>query len=104
VWVAAAHVVMAIVSQGARFVLVSRKFGTTVRAQVRATKPGVCAVLGVLALAGPVRLLLPHGLPTLILLGLLGVSGAVGGVMLGARGTLGEVRELVGMLRPRAGA
>ncbi len=103
VWVAAAHVVMAIVSQGARFVLVSRKFGTTVLAQVRATKPGVCAVLGVLALAGPVRLLLPHGLPTLILLGLLGVSGAVGGVMLGARSTLGEVRELVGLLRPRAG-
>jgi lipopolysaccharide exporter len=103
VWVAAAHVVMAVASQGGRFILVSKMFGTTVLEQLRATWPGVCAVLGVLALAGPVRLLLPHGPATLILLGVLGASGAAGGLMLGARGTLSEVRELLGALRPGTG-
>jgi PST family polysaccharide transporter len=102
--IAAAHIVMSATAQGARLLLVSKMFGTTLLQQLRAMWPGVAAVIGVLALAGPVRLLLPHGALSLILLLVTGLVGAGAGLVIGARDTIGEVRGLAMSLRPEARA
>jgi lipopolysaccharide exporter len=98
--IAAAHVVMSLAAQGARLLLVSKMFGTTMLQQLRAMWPGVCAMAGVILLAGPVRLFLPHGLLALVLLLICGLVGAVAGLRAGARDTMFEVRSLVGSLLP----
>jgi lipopolysaccharide exporter len=102
--IAAAHLVMSFVAQGSRLLLVSKVFGTKVAQQLRALWPGTCAMLGVLALAGPVRLLMPQGALSLVLMSLAGVLGAFGGLYAGARGSFDELRTLAGALRLRAAA
>jgi PST family polysaccharide transporter len=102
--IAAAHVVMSFSAQAARLLLVSKLFGTSLLEQLRAMVPGAYAALGVLALAGPVRLLLPHGPLTLFLLLITGLAGAASALLLGARDALVEVRGLAGSLRPSARA
>ena len=100
VWIAVTHLVMMFIAQTARLVLVTRVFGTRFAQQLRAMLPGVYATFGVLLLAGPVRLLLPHGPGSLVLLSLAGVLGALGGLYLGSRETVTELRGLAGALRP----
>jgi O-antigen/teichoic acid export membrane protein len=102
--IAAAHVVMSLLAQGARLVLVSRMFDAPLSQQLRSMRPGACAVLGVLALAGPVRLLLPHGAPALAAILLAGVGGALVGVYLGSRSSMLELRTLAASMRPSASA
>ncbi len=104
VWIAVTHLVMMAIAQGARLILVTRIFGTKLVQQLRAMWPGVCATAGVLILAGPLRLLLGHGVVSLVLLSLAGVLGAIAGLYLGARDTVTEMRGLAGQLRPSAGA
>ena len=101
--IAVAHIVMSLVAQTARLALVTKVFSTSMLEQLRAMWPGTCAVLGVLLLAGPIRLLMPHGTLSLILLTTAGIVGAAGGLWLGARSSLIELRSLAGTLRPSAG-
>jgi lipopolysaccharide exporter len=101
--VAAAHIVMSLIAQGARLALVSRVFGTTMLQQLRAMWPGTCAVIGVLLLAGPIRLLMPHGALSLVLLAAAGLIGAGAALWVGARSSVMELRSLVGTLRLSGG-
>ena len=102
--IAAAHVAMVLLSQGARLLLVSRMFDATLSRQLRSMRPGVCALLGVLALAGPLRLFMPHGVPALVAILLAGLAGALVGVYLGSRSSMLELRTLAASLRPSASA
>jgi lipopolysaccharide exporter len=97
--VAAVHVVLAVVYQASRLVLVKRLLGITMLQNLGAMWPGFCALLGVLALAGPVRLFVPHGALALALLLATGLVGASTGLVIGARGTVHEVRGLLASLR-----
>jgi hypothetical protein len=96
--VAAVHLILSVLYQGARLPLVNRLLGTTMREDLSAMWPGTCAVLGVLLFAGPVRLFAPPGAVTLILITTVGIAGALVGLMAGSRGTLRELRGLLGLL------
>jgi len=100
--IAIAHLAMALVAMAARLMLVSKLFDMKLVDQLRAMWPGVCAVIGVLLLAGPLRLLMPHGPITLIALLLAGALGAAGGLLAGSRGTFDELHTLATSLRPAA--
>lgn len=97
--VAAVHLVLAVPYQAGRLVLVRSLLGITLRQDLSAMWPGFCALLGVLAMAGPVRLLVPHGALALVLLLATGLAGAVAGLVIGSRGTVTELRGLVASLR-----
>jgi lipopolysaccharide exporter len=99
--VATVHLVMATVYQAARLVLVNSLLGTTMSQDLGAMGPGCCAVLGVLLLAGPVRLFVPSGALCLFLLLFAGLVGAVAGLLIGSRDTAVELRGLLGSLRSR---
>jgi PST family polysaccharide transporter len=103
--VAAVHLGLQVVYQAVRLLLVNKVFGTPLLENLAAMRPGACASIGVLALAGPVRLLAPaHGVLALVLIGVSGLVGAAAGVLVGSRGTVPELRLLLGQLRPgRAG-
>jgi lipopolysaccharide exporter len=101
--VAAVHLALAVPYQIARLLLVNRLLGTTLMQAGRAMGPAVCASLGVLALAVPVRLAIPEGALALVLIGLAGLVGALAGVGLGARDTAVEVRGLLSSVRPARG-
>lgn len=102
--VAAVHLVLAIPYQLVRLLLVNRLLGTTLLQDFSAMRPGVCALLGVLALAGPVRLFVPSGLLALVLLLMTGIAGALVGLVVGSRDTLPELRGLLGSLRSTTAA
>jgi lipopolysaccharide exporter len=102
--VAAVHLVLAVLYQGARLVLVNSLLGMTMLQDLRAMWPGLCALLGVLALAGPVRLLVPHGALALALLLATGLAGAAAGLAVGSRGTVRELGGLVASLRASGAA
>jgi PST family polysaccharide transporter len=102
--VAIVHLVIAVFSIMARLLLVSKLFGMRLVDQLGAMWPGTCAVIGVLVLAGPLRLLMAHGPITLIVLLLAGLLGAAGGLLAGSRGTIAELRQLAMSIRPTAGA
>jgi lipopolysaccharide exporter len=98
--VAAVHLVLAIVYQAARLVLVNSLLRTTMSQDLGAMWPGFCALLGVLVLAGPVRLLVAPGALCLSLLLVTGIAGAAAGLAVGSRQTLPELQGLVASLRP----
>jgi lipopolysaccharide exporter len=102
--IAATHLVTAVITQAARFILITRVFGTAFMRQLRAMRPGACAMLGVVALAGPARILLPHGGLALAVVAIAGVAGAGAGLLIGARDALPELRSMVGALRITAHA
>jgi PST family polysaccharide transporter len=102
--VAATHLIGSLIAQLARLGLVKRIFGTGFLAQLRAMWPGVCAVIGVLILAGPLRLLLPHGAVSLIVLAIAGMLGAGAGLLLGSPATVSELRGLATAARGPARA
>ena len=97
--VAAVHLVLAVIYQAARLVLVNSLLGTTMLQDLGAMLPGCCSVLGVLVLAGPVRLFVPSGALCLFLLLVTGFVGAAAGLMIGSRGTVLELRGLLASLR-----
>ncbi len=97
--VAAVHLALAVPYQAGRLVLVKNLLGITLLQDLSAMWPGFCALLGVLAMAGPVRLLVPHGGLALVLLLATGLAGAAAGVVIGSRGTVTELRGLVASLR-----
>ncbi|MGN6373399.1 MAG: lipopolysaccharide biosynthesis protein [Solirubrobacteraceae bacterium] len=99
--VAAVHLGLAIPYQAARMLLVNRLLGTTLPQTLGAMRPALYASLGVLALALPLRLAMPHGVAALLLVGAAGVGGALAGMLLGARDTALEVRGLLMSIRPR---
>ena len=98
--VAVVHLVLAVVYQAARLVLVNSLLGTTMPQDLGAMWPGVCALLGVLVLAGPVRLFMASGALCLFLLLVTGVGGAAAGLVIGSRDTVRELRGLVASVRP----
>jgi lipopolysaccharide exporter len=102
--VAAVHLGLSIPYQAIRLLLVDRLLGTSLAQDLSAMRPAVCAALGVLALALPLRVVLPEGALSLIALGITGVAGAVTGLLIGARETAVEVRGLLSSIRPGAGA
>jgi lipopolysaccharide exporter len=102
--VAAVHLVLSIPYQAIRLLLVDRLLGTSLAQDLSAMGPAACASLGVLAVALPLRLVLPEGALSLIALGITGVAGAVTGLLIGARETAVEVRGLLSSIRPAAGA
>ncbi|HEV2943962.1 MAG TPA: lipopolysaccharide biosynthesis protein [Solirubrobacteraceae bacterium] len=97
--VAVVHLVLAVVYQGARLVLVNSLLGTTMRQDFGAMWPGFCALVGVIALAGPVRLFVAPGLLCLSLLLLAGIVGGATGLTIGSRKTLPELQGLIASLR-----
>jgi lipopolysaccharide exporter len=99
--VASVHLVVAAVYQAARLVLVNSLLGTTMSQDLGAMGPGCCAVLGVLLLAGPVRLFVPSGALCLFLLLFAGLVGATAGLLIGSRDAAVELRDLLGSLRSR---
>lgn len=98
--IAAAHVALSLVAQGARLVLVTKTFGTALARQLRAMWPGVAAVIGVLLLAGPLRLLLPEGPVSLAVVLIAGTVGACAGIYIGARDMVSELRGLAASVLP----
>jgi PST family polysaccharide transporter len=97
--VAVVHLVLAVVYQGARLVLVNSLLGTTMRQDFGAMWPGFCALVGVIALAGPVRLFVAPGVLCLLLLLLAGIVGGATGLTIGSRKTLPELQGLIASLR-----
>jgi lipopolysaccharide exporter len=98
--VAAVHLGLAVPYQAARLLLVNRLLGTTLSQVLFAMRPAAYAAIGVAALALPLRLLIPQGALALLALGAVGMAGAFGGLLLGARDTLLEVRGLLMSIRP----
>ncbi len=98
--VAVVHLVLAVVYQAARLVLVNSLLGTSMPQDLGAMWPGVCALLGVVVLAGPVRLFVPPGALCLLLLLVTGAMGAVAGLVIGSRDTVRELRGLLTSVRP----
>lgn len=99
--VAAVHLGLAFPYQGARMLLVNRLLGTTLGQVLRAMGPAAYASLGVLVVALPLRLAMPEGVVALLVIALGGASGALAGMLLGARDTAIEVRGLLTSIRPR---
>jgi PST family polysaccharide transporter len=102
--VAAVHLGLSIPYQAVRLLLVNRLLGTKLSQGLSAMRPAMCASLGVVAVALPLRLVLPEGPLSLVALGLVGLAGAATGLLVGARETASEVRSLFGSIRPAAGA
>lgn len=102
--VAAVHLAVAVPYMIARLFLVNRLLGTTMPQVLARLRPAAYASIGVLALALPLRLLLPEGLLTLIVLLAAGGTGAFAGLFLGARETVSELVSLLGAVRRTAPA
>jgi lipopolysaccharide exporter len=98
--VAAVHLILSVFYQAARLTLVNKLLGTTMPEDLRALWPGVCAIGGVLLLAGPLRLFAPPGAVTLLLIVMTGVVGAFAGLAAGSRSTVAELRSLLGLMMP----
>jgi PST family polysaccharide transporter len=97
--VAWVHLGLTLVYQAARLALVNSLLGTTMSQDLGAMWPGFCALLGVLAFAGPVRIFLAPGALCLTLLIVTGIAGAAAGLAIGSRKTLPELRGLVASVR-----
>jgi lipopolysaccharide exporter len=92
--VAAVHLLVAVWYEPVRLLIANRLVGATARDTLAALRPGLCALAGVLACAGPLRLLLPPGAGTLALLVAAGVGGALAALALGSRDTFAELTTL----------
>jgi lipopolysaccharide exporter len=97
--VAIVHLVMTVIAQSVRLLYVNRLFGTRIAQELDALRPAACASVGLLLLAVPVRLLIPNGPLALVLLGLTGLLGALGGLLVGSRDTVAELRSLAESVR-----
>lgn len=100
--VAAVHLVVAACYAPVRMALAKRRVGTSLRAQAVALRPGTLAALGVLALAGPLRLLLDPGPGALAGVIVAGAVGAVTVVWLLDRSALVELVQLRHLLARQA--
>ena len=99
--VAAVHLGISVPYMVTRLLLVNRLLDTTMTQVLAAMRPAACASIGVLVLALPLRLVMPHGAVTLVALAAAGVAGALGGVLLGARETVAELIGLLSSVRAR---
>jgi lipopolysaccharide exporter len=100
-WVAVVHLVSNVVMVVVRVGITNRVAGTTTAAQLRALLPAAAAAIGVAAGALPARLLMPAGAPSLVLVVVGGVVGAVAVLALVDRSTFGDVRRLAQVLAAR---
>ncbi|MBW3602603.1 MAG: lipopolysaccharide biosynthesis protein [Actinobacteria bacterium] len=91
--VAGVHLGFEVMYGGLRMVVANRLVGSTMRESLAAMRPALCAVAGMLLLALPVRLAAPPGLPALLAVVAAGATGAVTGVLLGARTVVPELRR-----------
>lgn len=92
--IATVHLIVIVPYSMFRIDVANRLIGTTWAGCLRAMWPAAAAVAGMLATGLPVRLLLPEGATTMLLIILAGALGAVAGLFLGDRGTFGELRDL----------
>lgn len=93
--VAAVHVGVMVPYAFVRIGVANHLIGTTWAQSLKALVPSVVAVVGMLAAALPVRMLVDTGLFRLAGIIVAGGLGSLIGVMLGARSTFGEFRDLV---------
>lgn len=77
-----------------RIEVANRLIGTTWAESLRALRPGVCAMVGVLVCALPLRLLVGHGFLTGLSIAAAGLVGAIVGLAIGDRGTFSELYTL----------
>jgi PST family polysaccharide transporter len=99
--VAAVHLGFSVVYAVIRLAVANRVVGLRFREDLAAMAPAALAVGGMLALALPVRLLTEPGPAALLLILAAAAAGAIAAVVLGARSTVGEVRDLVRAARNR---
>jgi lipopolysaccharide exporter len=92
--VAALHLGFAACYGIARLGIANRLVGSSLRQNLAALRPGLLATLGVLALAGPLRLTMEPGPWALLAVMAAGVAGAAAGLLLGARSTFAELASL----------
>jgi PST family polysaccharide transporter len=100
--VAAVHLAWSVPYMAIRLVFVNRLLGINFRQVLGAMRPGAYAAVGVLLVGLPLRLLIPEGPLALVAIGSAGGVGALGGVLLGARATVSEVKGLLTSVRPQA--
>lgn len=98
--VAAVHLGLSLPYQAVRLLLVNKLLGASLPQELASMRPAAYASVGVIVLALPVRLLFPQGPGTLLFLAIAGITGAVVGILLGARDTAIEVRGLLASIRP----
>jgi PST family polysaccharide transporter len=99
--VAAVHLGFSVVYGVIRLAVANRVVGTTFREDLAAMGPAAWAVGGMLACALPVRLLTDPGPGPMLLILVAAVAGATAAVAVGARPTVGELRDLVRAARIR---
>jgi len=92
--VAAVHVAVMVPYAFIRIEVANRLIGTTWSQSLRGLLPSLAAVVGILAFALPVRLMLDGGVLRLLLIVAAGGIGAVLGVSVGARSTVQEIRHM----------
>ncbi len=97
--VAAVHLALAALYAPARLLLANRRVGASLRSELVALWPGTVAGLGILAVAGPVRFLLPPGGIALTATVIAGVLGAAAATWLWARETMTEAAGLLRNVR-----
>lgn len=90
--IAAVHVAVMIPYSAFRIEVANRLLGTTWRQSLAALRPAVVSVIGLVALALPVRLALDAGWVSLFAVFLAGVAGVLLGLAVGDRVMLGELR------------
>ena len=94
--VALAHLVLMVGYSAVRLLLAGRALDVRLRESVAAMRPAAVATAGILATALPVQLVTPTGAPGLAASTAAGVAGCVGALALLSRGTLVEIRRLLG--------
>lgn len=99
--VAAVHLGFSVVYAVIRLAVANRVVGLRFREDLAAMAPAAWVVGGMLACALPVRLLTEPGLGALLLISAAAAAGGTAAVALGARSTVGELRDLVRAARSR---
>lgn len=99
--VAAVHLVFQVIFGMARLVVASRLLGAGIGDHLRAMWPAVCASLGIVLCALPVRLSTKPGIGSLLATVAAGTMGGAAALLLGARSALATLRDLAATLRAR---